>query len=256
MTAPGPIAFLDTNVLFGAISTDMFLTLAEKDDVMFVPRWSDYVCDELREHLGERIRVPEGCPDPNAYVVSRVEARIDAMNRAFPHALTSKWRTIVPHVKTYVRDPDDVQILAGAVASHADYLVTCNVSDFDVDGIRRMLGISVNRPGRFLSMLFETNNDMFISNMRAMVDSNRRFPHTLEELHRALSESPEYRGIAGLIEDYAVKRYRRHAPLRPSYRSAQPRDSKGRFTFIPIRVGDEDLDTCGNSFWGADGNGF
>ena len=47
--------FLDTNVLMGITETDLLLSLSETGGV-FRPYWSDYVFDELREHLHEHIQ--------------------------------------------------------------------------------------------------------------------------------------------------------------------------------------------------------
>ena len=47
-------AFLDTNVLLGITETDLLLSLSETVG-MLRPYWSEYVFDELKEHLPERL---------------------------------------------------------------------------------------------------------------------------------------------------------------------------------------------------------
>lgn len=80
-------AFLDTNVLLGITETDLLLSLSETGG-MLRPYWSEYVFDELKEHLPERL---EESGSENAF--RKACRRIDAMRYAFPESMVpaSKW---------------------------------------------------------------------------------------------------------------------------------------------------------------------
>lgn len=91
------IAFLDTNVLYGGLDNDMFLTLAEPPETVYQPKWSDYVMGELETHLKERAGEEDGV---------HVKRRLHSMARAFPKANVDD--TLIPGVITASYMPDIV----------------------------------------------------------------------------------------------------------------------------------------------------
>lgn len=114
-------AFLDTNALMGSLSTDMLLSCAEKPFIVYRPYWNSHVLKELRHHLPEIIaRQPDPVDDP----VMAAERRIKAMSKAFPRASVAGWQAYLPETESLVNDPFDAPILAGALASKANVLVT------------------------------------------------------------------------------------------------------------------------------------
>ena len=114
-------AFLDTNVLLGITETDPLLSLSETGG-MSRPYWSEYVFDELKEHLPERLE-ESGSED----AFRKACRRIDAMRYAFPESMVpaSKWELYSSIAEKYVNDLDDTQILAGAIACDMARLPDC-----------------------------------------------------------------------------------------------------------------------------------
>lgn len=247
-----PHAFLDTNVLFGALSANILLTLAERPGAMYRPLWSDYVMEELREHLRERIHPPAGTSDPDVFVTNRVEHRLSAMRDAFTKAEIRDWRRTMPGIRSYVDDPDDAPILAGALAGGADCLVTDNIRDFHVEDIERRFDMRVVRRGTFLTFLYHRDPDGFMSRMRLMVSRNRMPPHTLEELHDRLERDPDTGILADLMEKHVMGLSGRESSGM-GRTVGQPRDRLGRFAHKPAV--DDDLDDPTLGVWGVDGNG-
>ncbi len=105
--------FLDTNVLFPASLADTLLRLAELDVIR--PHWSADVMAELERNLGKRIP-PE-----------RAAKRRRTMETAFPEAMVSGYERIVDGMEN---DPKDRHVLAAAVHSDCEVIVTFNLKDF------------------------------------------------------------------------------------------------------------------------------
>lgn len=235
-------AFLDTNVLLGITETDLLLSLSETGG-MFRPYWSEYVFDELKEHLPERLE-KTGTKD----ALRKAYRRIDAMKYSFPESMVpaSQWEANSSIAEKYVKDPDDAQILAGAITCDANCLVTDNLKDFDVENVQRLFGISTTSTDMFLQTLFHCSPTIFWNSAKKMVEKHNKPPRTLKELFDILNEHGRG-GIASDLEAEARKRQ-----MTSSLRSArhQGRDNLGRFTAIPLD--DSDL----SDEWGVDGNSY
>ncbi|MFY1694772.1 MULTISPECIES: PIN domain-containing protein [unclassified Solwaraspora] len=105
------LAVLDANVLIPNALCDFLLRLAEEE--LYLPRWSPAILDEVRRH------VPVS---PAA-----IERRIAFMNVAFEDALVTGYESLIDQMGN---DPKDRHVLAAAVASGADSIITCNLRDF------------------------------------------------------------------------------------------------------------------------------
>jgi predicted nucleic acid-binding protein len=106
-------AFLDANVIRGQLTTDILLTLAEQS--ILEPFWSQSVMDEMRRNR------------PAGVAEQKVDRRITTMNEYFPDALIVGYDHLIAEMQA---DAKDRHVLAAAVHSRSDVLVTDNVSDF------------------------------------------------------------------------------------------------------------------------------
>ena len=107
---------LDACVLYPTVMREMLLGCAAKG--LFQPRWSDRILEEWA-----RATVKLG---PEAEVFARSE--IAALAVGFPDARV----TYSPELERtlWLPDPDDIHVLAAAVAGHCDGIVTVNAKDF------------------------------------------------------------------------------------------------------------------------------
>ncbi|WP_102109305.1 RSP_2648 family PIN domain-containing protein [Oceaniglobus roseus] len=107
---------LDANVLFPTVLREILLACAAAG--LFRPLWSPRILEEWA-----RATVKLG---PGAEVVARGE--IAALSAAWPGAaVTPKDGDLR---RLWLPDPDDVHVLAAAVAGSADLIVTLNAKDF------------------------------------------------------------------------------------------------------------------------------
>lgn len=105
--------FLDTNVLYPASLADTLLRLAEADVTR--PHWSGDVMAELERNLAQRI------------TAQKAARRCRAMEEAFPEAMVTGYEGIIEGMEN---DPKDRHVLAAAVHSDCEVIVTFNLQDF------------------------------------------------------------------------------------------------------------------------------
>jgi predicted nucleic acid-binding protein len=113
-------ALLDTCVLYPAYLCDTLLRLAEVR--AFRPLWSAEIMNELRRNLVRRGLPPE-----------KVDRRINMMTKSFPDAMVTGYESLTDEM---TNDPKDRHVLAAAVRSHAEVVVTFNLADFPQDALK------------------------------------------------------------------------------------------------------------------------
>lgn len=135
-----PRTFLDTSVLFTAIWSDrgggrMVLQLGEAGAVQIVV--SRQVLTELERAL--RRKAPHALGGL-ALLLDR--ARVEVAPEPFSETLT--------HCEEVVSHPGDARILAGAIASQVDYLITLDRQHFlENAAVRRNMPFTLGTPGDF-----------------------------------------------------------------------------------------------------------
>lgn len=138
-------ALLDACVLYPAQLRDLLLSLAAAD--LFRPKWSNLIHDEWINNLLA-----------NRQDLTRIqlEKTRDKMNQAFIDALVLGFEQIIPILN--LPDPDDRHVLAAAIQSRTDLIVTSNVKDFPPTTLRTY-GIGVVPPDVFADYLFDLDED-------------------------------------------------------------------------------------------------
>jgi predicted nucleic acid-binding protein len=95
---------------------DTLLRLAEPP-ALYEPRWTNEILAEVtRTLVGRFAKTPE-----------KARYREAAMREFFPDAIVENYEHLVAEMKNH---PKDRHVLAAAVTSNADYVVTFNVKDF------------------------------------------------------------------------------------------------------------------------------
>ncbi len=172
-------AFLDANVIRGQQANDILLSLA--DNRVFEPRWTQQVIDEMRRNR------PPGLSE------KAIDRRITMMNAAFDDAMTeAPPQELQDQMQA---DPKDKHVLAGAVASDSDVLVTDNLKDFDPpsSGPNAMRVESLNQ---FLSRKLEEDPERVQQGLQDMLRRYRRDPRTMSALIDTMAEGQELKDFA------------------------------------------------------------
>jgi predicted nucleic acid-binding protein len=155
-------AVLDACVLIRNGVRDFLLWVAEAG--AFTPIWSDQIHDEWMRNRHAKFGDP---------MESIMRART-LMETAFPGANFAPDVAVLKTVQ--LPDPDDVHVVATAVAAGADAIVTYNAVDFP-NAVLAALGLRQERPDAFCARIFSDAEADFIEGAR---------------LHRASLKRPSY----------------------------------------------------------------
>ncbi len=129
-------AVLDSCVLLPIKLCDLLLRLAE-EPALYSPKWSRQILQEVEKNLQkEKFRIPK----------AKVDYRIACMTTAFPEAMISGYESIIDAMPNHEKDR---HVLACAVVSKADCIVTANLKHFPEDQISQF-GIEALHPDEFL----------------------------------------------------------------------------------------------------------
>jgi len=165
---------LDTCVLYPMSLCDALLRLAERE--LFDPYWSDRILGELRRALRD-----------GGLTEDQAEGRIRRMRRAFPAAEVSA-PAIARLEAAMTNDPKDRHVLAAAVVSPADAIVTRNVRHFAHDACAPY-DIEVVHPDRFLLQLHDLDPRTVEATIAAQAAALTRPPITRSELATMLERA-------------------------------------------------------------------
>jgi hypothetical protein len=130
-------ALLDACVLYPLAMTDALMSLATAG--LYAAKWTRRIETEWIAALEERRPELKG----------RLDIRRDQMREAIPdwEVPQSAWEACAGGLQ--LPDPNDVHVLAAALAGHADCIVTANLKDFPA-GTAGALGIEVIHPDQFI----------------------------------------------------------------------------------------------------------
>lgn len=135
---------------------DTLLRLAEPPG-LFHARWTDEILGELSRTLTTKLR----CSSEQA------RSRLAAMRQHFPSALVRGHEALIARMPN---DPKDRHVLAAAVRSGADYVVTFNLKDFP-PSLTRPLGVNAIGPGAFLRELWGNEEEELRDRLRDQAQS-------------------------------------------------------------------------------------
>jgi predicted nucleic acid-binding protein len=166
-------AFLDTNVLYGAVLADTLLRIAEAG--AYRPHWSAEVLAELSRNLVKHAGLS---PEKAAH-------RIDQMEQAFPDASVTGYDGLIDGLRC---DPKDRHVLAAGIHGGCQVIVTFNTKDFPPESVERF-GISVVLPQDFLLDQLDLYPRLVQDALQAQAATSQRpelsYPQVLARLRRA-----------------------------------------------------------------------
>ncbi|RAV29202.1 PIN domain-containing protein [Sinomicrobium soli] len=150
---------LDTNVIYPIETRDLLFWFAYYE--MYTPKWSQHIFDEWKDVMQRK-------------GVSEQEAlkRVEKANLAFPDALVTNYTGLITHLR--LPDPKDCHVLAAAIKTNANVIVTNNTKDFPQDYLASF-GLTAKTADDFLTDIIDLNTDQAVKAFKQLV-LNRRNP--------------------------------------------------------------------------------
>lgn len=176
-------AMLDANVLYPFLVRDVLLSLAEAG--LYRPVWTAEINAEWSENL------IAGKPEREA----AIKATIEAMNEAFPEAVTTGYEDLIPSLT--LPDNDDRHVLAAAIRSGASVIVTENLKDFPPD-ILAKYDIETRSADEFVLNTFEFYPTDALHALKTMRTRYKNPPATPAELIQRMLKSGLVTKVAAL----------------------------------------------------------
>lgn len=150
---------LDTNVMFPVEIRDLLFWFAHDD--LFTPKWSKHIFSEWEEVM-RRKNISE----------EEIKKRIGWANMAFPDAMVENYEQLIDGLE--LPDEKDCHVLAAAIKTNANLIVTNNLKDFPNDYLSKY-GLLAKNADDFLTETIDLNPEMAVIAFRKLV-MNRRTP--------------------------------------------------------------------------------
>lgn len=170
MTSGNFTVLYDACVLFSAPLRDLLMTLAAEN--LFKAKWTEDIHDEwIRNLLIRR-------PDIDPLKLQRIKL---LMNLAVPDSLIprSKYHALISSLK--LPDPGDRHVLAAAIASGAELIITFNTKDFP-KAVLEKYHLSAKTPDNFVSDLLDLDEYRVRECIYLQQSRLKNPPITLEEM--------------------------------------------------------------------------
>jgi predicted nucleic acid-binding protein len=180
--------FIDANVFFGARLRSLVLFMAQSK--MFRARWTERVHEEWMRNVAQKRNLD----------ISQLEKIRTCMDRSVLNCLVTDYERL--EQSFHLPDPDDRHVLAAAIKSGAELILTFNAKDFPTDVVEP-LGIEICGPDEFLLDLFGISEELFIEHVKADFHHYKAPPLTFDAYIEALRKA----GIpktAALIEKLRI----------------------------------------------------
>jgi len=150
---------LDTNIIYPIEIRDLLFWFAHYD--LFTPKWSRNIFSEW-----ERVMLRKEIPQEEA------NKRIKIANQAFPDAMVKNYESLIEGLS--LPDEDDRHVLAAAIKTNANIIVTNNLKDFPQDYLATF-GLTAKSADDFLTDIIDLNPETAIKAFKELV-LNRRNP--------------------------------------------------------------------------------
>lgn len=153
---------------------------------MFRAHWSDGILDEMVRSILRRR------PDLTAAQLDRTR---DLMCNAVADCITTGYEELIDGL--HLPDPDDRHVLAAAIRSGSQVIVTENVSDFPA-AVLQTYNVEAQTPDVFVLHLIDLSPTTVFSVLEAQAAALRNPPMTVDQLLDRLAHSGLPRACAAL----------------------------------------------------------
>ena len=162
-----PTVVFDACVLYPAPVRDLLIGLATTG--LFRARWTEHIHEEwVRNLLANRTDL----------TYSQLQRTKTLMNKAVPDCLVEGYESLIDSLE--LPDRGDRHVLAAAIRSRADLIVTFNERDFP-PGILQEFGVSTEHPDDFVMGLLDTDRDLVVAVARAQRSRLKNPPKSVLE---------------------------------------------------------------------------
>ena len=154
------ICVLDTNVIYPLATRDLLFWFAHYE--LFTPKWSTHIFDEW-----ENVMRRKGLQK------DEIEKRLRTANLAFPDALVKNYESLIKGLN--LPDENDRHVLAAAIKTNANVIVTNNLRDFP-SGYLSTYGLTAKTADDFLTDIIDLNPEEAVKAFQELV-VNRSNPN-------------------------------------------------------------------------------
>lgn len=147
------------------------------DNVLYKPKWSE----EIQEEWSRNLLLNR--PDLNK---GQLQLTIEAMNDAFPDSNVEKYDSLISGIM--LPDPNDCHVVAAAIRSKADVLVTYNLKDFP-KSLENEYNIKIQHPDEFLCNVYDLHPEKAKEAFAKMVKRLKNPPKSQTQVLETLSKS-------------------------------------------------------------------
>ncbi len=149
---------LDTNVIYPIEIRDLLFWFAYYD--LYTPKWSKHIFDEWKDVM---IR--------NGVSIEEASKRVNKANLAFPDALVTNYAGLIGNLD--LPDPKDRHVLAAAIKTNANIIVTNNLKDFPNQYLASF-GLSAKSADDFLTDIIDLNPEEAVKAFKELVLYRRK----------------------------------------------------------------------------------
>ena len=147
------ICILDTNVIYPIEIRDLLFWFAHYD--LYTPKWSEHIFDEWAAVMKIKGVSKE-----------EISKRLARANLAFPDAFVSNYSGLITGLE--LPDKNDCHVLAAAIKTNANVIVTNNIKDFPKEYLSSF-GLSAKTADDFLTDIIDLNPEEAIKAFKEMV---------------------------------------------------------------------------------------
>lgn len=172
---------LDTNVIYPIEIRDILLWFAHYG--LYTPKWSKHIFDEW-ENVMRRKGIRE----------EEITKRLGTVQQAFPDAFVENYESLIGGLK--LKDEKDCHVLAAAIKTNANIIVTNNLKHFPEDYLASW-GLVAKNADDFVTDLIDLNPKNAVKAFIEMVSHKRNPPldefQVLDKLReRGLRQAADY----------------------------------------------------------------
>lgn len=169
--SPYPVV-LDACVLYPSLLRDLLMHLGLTG--LYQPKWSAIIENEWQRNL------IKNRPDLNS---DQIKQTGELMNRALPDAMVTGFEPLVASID--LPDVNDRHVVAAAICSHAEIVVTFNLKDFPQQYLDNF-SIEALHPDDFITDLFDLNQALVLAAVNKQRHNMRKPPKSVDEYLDAL----------------------------------------------------------------------